>query len=195
VHSSRRGGVLSSRASIASGMALQCLGWRRGGGDGRTRLMVTEGARPTSRHGPVRARNGRPSPFEGSAVLFRGRGAPAVREWVAQCRGADTGLTAQYRTVAGMALPGGLAEHRRNMAPRRVRGTACTCRCESIKWLGRGSRYEGGVPAGASSGADLTRGGVQPPSEAEPYPRGDWPLSETGPARGGVHPSSEADLA
>jgi hypothetical protein len=78
--------------------------------------MVTEGMRltdPTSRHGPVRAWNRRPSPFKGSTVLFRGCGAPAVREWVAQCRGADTGLTAQRRTVAGMASPGGLAEQRR----------------------------------------------------------------------------------
>jgi hypothetical protein len=54
-HSSRRGDVLSPRASTASRMALQCPGWRRGGGDGRTGLMVTEGTRPTSRHGPVRA--------------------------------------------------------------------------------------------------------------------------------------------
>jgi hypothetical protein len=37
---------------------------------------------------------------------------------------ADTGLIAQYRTVAGMALPGGLAEQRRGMIPRRVRGVA-----------------------------------------------------------------------
>jgi hypothetical protein len=80
--------------------------------------------------------------------------------------GADIGLTAQYSTVAGMASLGGLAEQRRDMTPRRVRETACTCRCQSIKWLGRGSRYGGGVPAGASSEADLTRGGVQPSSEA-----------------------------
>jgi hypothetical protein len=64
------------------------------------------------------------TPFEGSAVLFRGCGARAVLEWVAQCHGADTGLTAQYRTVAGMASPGGLAEQRRDMIPRRVRGVA-----------------------------------------------------------------------
>jgi hypothetical protein len=65
----------------ASGMAPQCLGWRRDGGDGCTGPMVTEGTRltnPTSRHGPVRAWNRRPPPFECSAVLFRGRGAPAV---------------------------------------------------------------------------------------------------------------------
>jgi hypothetical protein len=56
--------------------------------------MVMEGTRftdPTSRHGPEQAWNRRPSPFVGSAVLFRGCGAPAVREWVAQCRRADTG--------------------------------------------------------------------------------------------------------
>jgi hypothetical protein len=81
-----------------------------------------EGTRPTSRHGHVRAQNGRLSPFEGSTVLFQGCGAPTVQEWVAQCRGADTGLTAQYRTVAGMASPGGLVEQRRGMVPRHARG-------------------------------------------------------------------------
>jgi hypothetical protein len=64
------------------------------------------------------------TPFEGSAVLFRGCGAQAVREWVAQCHRADTGLTAQYRTVVGVASLGGLAEQRRDMISRRVRGTA-----------------------------------------------------------------------
>jgi hypothetical protein len=44
VHSSGRGGVLSPRTPTASGMALQCLGWRRGGEDGRTGPMVTGGA-------------------------------------------------------------------------------------------------------------------------------------------------------
>jgi hypothetical protein len=84
--------------------------------------MVTVGTRPTSRHGPVRARNRRPSPFEGSAVLFQGCNVPAVREWVAQCRGVDPGLTAQRRTVVGMASLGDLAEQRRGMILRRVRG-------------------------------------------------------------------------
>jgi hypothetical protein len=108
-------------------MALQCLGWRRGGGDGRTGPMVTEetcltGA--TSRRCPGRARNSVRPPFEGSAVLFRGCGASAEQEWLAQCHGADTDLTAQYHTVAEMASPGGLAEERRGMIPRRVRGVA-----------------------------------------------------------------------
>jgi hypothetical protein len=123
-HSSGRGDVLSPRASTTSGMAMQCLGWRHGGGDGRPGLMVTEGTRPTSRHGPVRARNRRPPPFEGSAVLFRGCGVPAVREWVAQCRGVDPDLTTQRRIVAGMASPGELVEQRRGMIPKRVRGMA-----------------------------------------------------------------------
>jgi hypothetical protein len=64
------------------------------------------------------------TPFEGSAIFFRGCGARAVLEWVAQCHGADAGLTAQCRTVAGMASPRGLAEQRRDMIPRRVRGVA-----------------------------------------------------------------------
>jgi hypothetical protein len=56
-------------------------------------------------------------PFEGSAVLFRGCGTPAVRVWVAQCQGTDTGLDAQCHTVAGMASSGVLAEQRRDMTP------------------------------------------------------------------------------
>jgi hypothetical protein len=77
VHSSRRGGVLSSRTPTASGMALQYPGWRRGSGDGRTGLMVTEGTHltgPTSWHRPGGVRQASvllsrvpPSSFEGAA--------------------------------------------------------------------------------------------------------------------------------
>jgi hypothetical protein len=183
-HSSGHGDVLSPRASTASRMTLQCPRWRRGGGDGRTGLMVTEGTRPTSRHGPVRARNGRPSPFEGSTV----------QEWVAQCRRADTGLTAQYRTVAGMASPRGLAEQRRDLTPRHIRGTARICKCQSIKWLDRGSRYGGGVSAGPSGEVDLTRGGVSPQARRDLARGGAQPSSKANLARGGAQPSSEAEF-
>jgi hypothetical protein len=67
-HSGWRGDVLSSCSPTASGMVLQCPGWRRGSGDGRTGLMVTEGTRvtgSTSRRRPVRARCRRPYPFRG----------------------------------------------------------------------------------------------------------------------------------
>jgi hypothetical protein len=96
-HTSGRGGVLSPRAPTASGMALQCPGWHCDGGDGRTWPMAMEETHrtgPTSRRGLVRTQNTHLSPFEGSAVLFRGCGAPAVRERVAQCHRVDTGLTA-----------------------------------------------------------------------------------------------------
>jgi hypothetical protein len=59
-------------------------------------------------------------PFEGSAVLFRGCGAPAVREWVVQCRGAVADHTAQRRIVAGTAAPRELAEQCRGMMLRHV---------------------------------------------------------------------------
>jgi hypothetical protein len=49
-------------------------------------------------------------PFEGSAVLPRGCGAPAIREWVAQCRGVVADHAAQHRTVEGMASPRELVE-------------------------------------------------------------------------------------
>jgi hypothetical protein len=81
VHSSRRGGVLSSRALTASGMGLQCPGWRRGSGDGRTGPIMTEETRltgPTSRRRPRRARGRRPSPFRG----FR---RPLSRVWRTGC--------------------------------------------------------------------------------------------------------------
>jgi hypothetical protein len=58
--------------------------------------------------------------FEGSAVLFRECGAPAVREWVAQRHGIVADLAAQRCTVVGMALPGELAEQCRGVIPRRV---------------------------------------------------------------------------
>jgi hypothetical protein len=67
-HSRWRGSVLSARTPTASGMALQCLGWRRGSGDGRTGPMVTEETHLTgltSRHRPGRARDGHTYPFRG----------------------------------------------------------------------------------------------------------------------------------
>jgi hypothetical protein len=159
-------------------MVLQCPGWRRDGGDGRAGPMVTEETRLiglTSRRGPGQAWNKRPSPFEGSAVLFRGCGVSTVREWAAQCHGADTRLAAQCRTVAGMASPGELAEQRRDMIPKRVRGTAqrgsvfdpCACKCQNVKCPCRGSRCGGGEPVRASS-------------EAEPHPRGRAALERGG---------------
>jgi hypothetical protein len=68
VHSSRRGGVLSSRTPTASVMMLQCPGWRRGSGGGRTGPMVTKETcltGPTSWRRPGRARDRHPSPFLG----------------------------------------------------------------------------------------------------------------------------------
>jgi hypothetical protein len=72
-HSSRRGGVLSSRTPSTSGMVIQRPGWRHASGDGCTGPMVMEETcltGPTSRHHPGRARNMCPSSFEGSVVLF-----------------------------------------------------------------------------------------------------------------------------
>jgi hypothetical protein len=56
----------------------------------------------TSRFDPAESRK------EGSRVRpapLRGRGALAIQEWAAQCRGADTGLIAQFPTMAGMGSP------------------------------------------------------------------------------------------
>jgi hypothetical protein len=72
------------------------------------------------RHGvvPCRRETGVRTLFEGSSILFRGCGVRAVREWVAQCHGADIVLTTQCRRVAGMDSPGGLAKQHRDMIPR-----------------------------------------------------------------------------
>jgi hypothetical protein len=59
-------------------------------------------------------------PFESSTVLFRGCGASAVWEWVAQHHKVVVGHAAQHRNVAGMASPGELAEQCRGVIPRRV---------------------------------------------------------------------------
>jgi hypothetical protein len=144
--------------------------------------MATEETRftgPTSRRGPGRAWSRYP-PFKGSAVLLRGCCAPAVREWVAQCHGADPGFTAQCRIVAGMASPGGLAKQRRDMIPRHVRGAVVrgfvsdwgTYGCQSIKFPSRGSRYRGGEPVGASSEAETRLRGRPALEQGGPHPRG-----------------------
>jgi hypothetical protein len=86
------------------------------------------------------------TPFEGSAVLFRGCGARAVLEWVAQCHRADAGLTAQCRTVAGVALPGGLAEQRRDMCQRRGADSSLTRAPAGVSTL---NAPVGGACAGA----------------------------------------------
>jgi hypothetical protein len=58
-----------------------------------------------------------PSSFEGATPGPYESGSHIVTE-------ADTGLTAQCRIVAGMALPGEMAEQRWGMIPKRVRGVA-----------------------------------------------------------------------
>jgi hypothetical protein len=156
------------------------------------------------RHGVALGERGtgiRP-PFEGSAVLLRGCCAPTVREWVAQCHGADLGLTAQCRTVAGMASPGGLAEQRRDMIPRRVRGTVV-----------RGfvsDRVPAGVRAlmprsgeqlrGRRARGSLERGGDSPEGVSSPRARRTSPEGASSPRarrgfiRAAMGPSSEAEF-
>jgi hypothetical protein len=76
-HSSRRGDVLSPRASTASGMAMQCPGWCRDGGDSRTGPTATEVTGPaglTSGCSPRQAWNRRLFPLRG----FR---RPLSRAW------------------------------------------------------------------------------------------------------------------
>jgi hypothetical protein len=67
-HSGGCGYILSSWTPTASGMVLQCSGWWRGIGDGRTGPMATEETHltgPTSWRRPVWVRDRRPYPFRG----------------------------------------------------------------------------------------------------------------------------------
>jgi hypothetical protein len=92
--------VLNSVGVVVAvrGVVLQGRGWPHkidSDGDGASAGL-------TSRFDPVDPRE------EGSGVRpapLRGRGALAVLEWAAQCHGADTGLIAQFPTVAGMGSP------------------------------------------------------------------------------------------
>jgi hypothetical protein len=100
-------GVAASRPRVPNsvgvvaavhGVALQGRGWPHrtdSDGDGAPAGL-------TSRFDPAESRE------EGSRVQpapLRGRDALVVREWAAQCHGADTGLVAQSPTVAGMGFP------------------------------------------------------------------------------------------
>jgi hypothetical protein len=100
-------GVAASRPCVPNsagvvvavpGLVLQGRGWpHRTDSDGDGAL-----AGLTSRPNPAESREKGstllPAPVRGCCVL-------AVREWAAQCHGADTGLVAQFSTVAGMGFP------------------------------------------------------------------------------------------
>jgi hypothetical protein len=89
-------------------------------------------------------------------------------------------------------------EQRRDMIPRRVRGTAWrrfvfdlgAYMCQNIKCSGRGSRCGSGEPMRALSEAEsLLEGGVWPSSEAESHPRGRPALE-----RGEISPEEASSL-
>jgi hypothetical protein len=182
----RRGWRCSARDGVVmAGVAAQGR-WRRR----RPALLVR-------RHGVDSGGRGtgvRP-PFEGSAVLFRGSGASAVRERVAQCHGVDTGLTAQCPTAAGMASPGGLAEQRRGMIPKRIRGTACVDSFAGVRAL---NAPVGGAGTGAASSWGPRARRTSPAGASSPRARRTSPEGASSPqarrnlTRGGVQPSSEA---
>jgi hypothetical protein len=90
-HSGGRGDDLSTWVPTVQGMALQCLGWRRSGGDGRTGPEVTGKMRPadlTSQRRPRRGGVGGavplsrvpPSSFKGATWRRYGSGRHNVME-------------------------------------------------------------------------------------------------------------------
>jgi hypothetical protein len=129
---------------VAAGMAAQGR-WRR---RRRASLVRRHSVVPCGRETSVCTL------FEGSAAFFPGCGTRTVREWAAQCHGADTGLTAQCRTVVGMASPGGLTKQRRDMIPRRCQWVGVA---EICLWPGRPccvrafNDLVGGVGTGAAN--------------------------------------------
>jgi hypothetical protein len=105
LHSGGRGGVLTTWVPTMLGMALQCLGWRHSGGDGRTGPEVTGKTRPVdlmSRRRPRQGGVGGCTPFEGAAVLFRGGDVEEVREWATQCHGMTPAFPHSSRTASGI---------------------------------------------------------------------------------------------
>jgi hypothetical protein len=123
-YSSWRGGVPSPHASTALGMAMRWSGCRRGRRGWSHRADGDRGDRSRRPDITTLFLHGRGVvvrlPFEGSAVLFRGCGAPTIQERAAQCHGVVADHAAQRYTVAGMASPRELAEQCRGMIPRRV---------------------------------------------------------------------------
>jgi hypothetical protein len=97
----------------------------------------------------------------------------ALQEWAAQCHGADTGLTAQRSTVAGMGSPRELLEQHRGVIPGRVK---VVVRSRGVTTLNAHTRGREQVHAGA-----LERGG--------PRPRGRQALE-----RGGPRPTGQLTL-
>jgi hypothetical protein len=85
----------------------------------------------------------------------------AVQEWAAHCHGADTDLTAQCYTVAGMGSPRESVEQHRGVIPRRVRVVVQSCGVRALnartREQERGRRARGSPrarrtsPVGASS--------------------------------------------
>jgi hypothetical protein len=78
----------------------------------------------------------------------------AVQEWATQCHGADTSLTAQRSTLAGMDPPRELVEQHRGVIPRRVRVVVRPC---GVRALDAHTREWEQVCASA-----LERGGPRP---------------------------------
>jgi hypothetical protein len=72
----------------------------------------------------------------------------AIREWAAQCHGADTGLATQCCTAAGMAYPRELVERRRDAIPGCAKVGVRVLRCQGIKcpYTGAGAWAVCGCP-------------------------------------------------
>jgi hypothetical protein len=165
------------------GVALQGRGWPHrtdSDGDGAPAGLM-------SRFDPAESRE------EGSRVQpapLRGRGALAVREWVAQCHGADTGLVAQSPTVAGMGFPygvGGTAPGRDSQARD---GAALLCQSIKCPYPRAGA---GALVREPRARRSRSRG-REPSSEKEPARGRRGPSSEAEPARVGVNPRARRNL-
>jgi hypothetical protein len=186
-NSGKRGGVLSSWTPTASGMVLQCPGWRHRADD--------EGDVPhwfditvSSREGTIQAS----IPFRGfhrplSRVRRAGRTrvggtVSRSRHWphrTVTCSGGDD-LTGRVSGTAPIYDSQAVSEGRHGVDSSLSQAPAL---CQNIKCSSRESGCGSCEPARASSEAEAHSRGVQPSSEAKPHPRG-CPALE----RGGVSP-------
>jgi hypothetical protein len=179
-HSSRRGDVLSPRPPTVLEMVMQCPGWCWDGGDGCTEPMATEvtgPAGPTSRRSPVRAWSSRPSSLRGlrrplsmaRCVGCTGVGGTVPRDCCRPCH------TMSHSGGDGLTGGVGGTVPRRDSQARRGVDSSLTWAPANVSASNApigGAGMKAAGPRGPRARRNLARGGVQPPSETEPHPRG-----------------------
>jgi hypothetical protein len=183
----------SARVVVAvPGVVLQERGWphrTNSGGDGAP-AGLTSWFDPADSRG--KSSRVQPAPL-------RGHGALVVREWAAQCHGADTGHTAQFPAVAGMGFPWGVGGTAPGHDSQARDGTALLCQSIKCPYPRAGV---GVLCEGASSEAEVSprarrnplEGGAGPRARRNPLEGGVSPRARRNPLVGGVSPRARRNL-